>query len=186
MTAAAACLAITALASGLGPRSGASAAVDAMAMDSGSAAVPVGTDALERSKLEKAFAAAFGVPDQVARRVGPERELTRFTPSALIDAPFGRVLVSEGVVLEPRADSMGKLAIVYFEARAGLRPRARFVPAVESGSIGRLDEWRVRTPRGAYPLIEIDPGERCVPPMRIELRPAGPRLLPASAAPGKC
>jgi hypothetical protein len=135
------------------------------------------------SRLDAAFAAAFGAPDSIVRRVGAVHEPTRFTPGALIDAPFGPVLVSGGEVIAPRPDSTGKLAIVYLRSgAAGLEPRRRFVPAIESGSMGRLDDFRVRSDLAPNPVVEVHghgdwQGVRCGWITLLELRPDAPREL---------
>lgn len=132
------------------------------------------TGAHSESDLAAAFAAAFGPGDYALRRLGKDRELIRFTPNLLIEAPFGPVLISEGRVLSPSAASTGNLAIVYLERRAnGYRPRLSFIPAAEAGSLGELDGWRIRADLGPYPVVEVqaDCG------LKLELAPGGPRRL---------
>lgn len=132
------------------------------------------------AQLITAFAAAFGRPEEAVRRVGATNEPTRFRPGLLVKAPFGPVLLSEGQVLGPRSASTGKLAIVYMaSSRQGLRPRARFIPAIESGSMGRLGEWGIRSDFGPYPVVEVQGfaswrGVSCAWTTLLELRPEGP------------
>lgn len=130
--------------------------------------------------LTQAFAAAFAATDSAVRRVGPQAEATRFTPGAIASTPFGSALISEGEVIDPRPHSRGKLAIVYMTpGPLAPRPRSRFVPAVESGSFGRLHDWRLRHDFGPYPVIEVHGqeiarGRRCSWLTLIELRPEAP------------
>ena len=129
--------------------------------------------------LDAAFAAAFGPNDYALRRIGEGQELTRFTPGLLVEAPFGPVLISEGRIISPHAASTGKLAIAYLERRPdGYRARRSFVPAIEGGSLGELDGWRLRA-GGPYPVIELQAD--CASPKQLELRPEGPRPLPFEA-----
>jgi CBS domain-containing protein len=151
---------------------------------SGAASAEPHVHSLEREhQLARAFAAAFGGSDEVIRRVGAMREPTRFRAGLLVSAPFGPVLLSEGEVLAPRAASTGKLAAVYL-ARAGhgFRPQAQYLPAIESGSMGRLAEWSVRTDLGRYPVVEVKGagswrGSTCSWTTLLELTPDGPAEL---------
>ena len=110
-------------------------------------------------------------------------EATRFTPGALVQAPFGPVLISEGEVIAPHAESAGKIAVVYMEAGPGaFRPRRRFIPAIESGSMGRVDEFRVRRDLSSYPVVEVHghgswQGVRCGWITLLELGPDAPHEL---------
>ena len=134
-------------------------------------------------QLAEAFTAAFGGSDEVIRRVGALREPTRFRAGLLVPTSFGPVLLSEGQVLAPRAASTGKLAAVYFaRSTEGLRPQARFLPAIETGSMGRLAEWGVRTDLGRFPVVEVKGagswrGATCNWTTLLELRPEGPAEL---------
>lgn len=131
-------------------------------------------------QLSRAFEIAFGGSDEVIRHVGASGEPTRFRAGALVQAPFGHVLLSEGQVLAPKAASKGKLAAVYLTSSSGgLREQSRFVPAIESGSMGQLGEWRVRSDFGHYPVVEVRAaGTRgeltCSWIILLELRPEGP------------
>ena len=139
---------------------------------------------IEREQqLVSAFAAAFGGSDEVIRRVGAKREPTRFRAGLLVATPFGPVLLSEGQVLAPRAASTGKLAAVYLARSSdGFRPQSLFVPAIESGSMGRLAGWSVRSDFGRYPVVEVRGagywrGSSCSWTTLLELRPEGPAEL---------
>lgn len=138
--------------------------------------------------LVRAFAASFGAPDATVRSGGALNEATRFTPGALLGTSFGPILISEGEVLAPRPHSQGKLAVIYMTADdSGLRPRAAFVPAIESGSFGRLDHWRVRHDLSRFPVIEIrghsaSRGYHCSTISLLELQPDAPVLLATIAA----
>jgi hypothetical protein len=145
----------------------------------------------DQSPLVIAFVAAFGSPNGVLKRVGARNEPTWFTPGAIARAPFGPVLISEGSVVSPDADSTGKLAIVYLEHwPGGLRPRRKFIPAIESGSSGQIYDWRVRSDLGSYPVVEVEghanwEGHACSWTRRLELVPAGPRELDDSGGEAK-
>jgi hypothetical protein len=145
----------------------------------------------DQSPLAIAFVAAFGSPNGALKRVGPRNEPTWFTPGAIVHAPFGPILISEGNVVSPDVDSTGKLAIVYLEHwPAGLRPRRTFIPAIESGSSGQIYDWRVRNDLGSYPVIEVEGNARwddhvCSWTRRLQLAPAGPRELDGAAGEAK-
>jgi hypothetical protein len=147
------------------------------------ATAPVVHSYPHEQQLANAFAAAFGTPDQAIERVGAMREPTRFRPGLLVRAPFGPVLLSEGQVLAPRSASTGKLAAIYMvPSTDGLKPQARFVPALESGSMGRLSQWTVRSDFGRYPVVEVEGfgvsrGLSCAWTTLLELRPTGPAEL---------
>lgn len=134
-------------------------------------------------QLAEAFAAAFGGSDEIIRRVGALREPTRFRAGLLVRTSFGSVLLSEGQVLAPRAASTGKLAAVYLvRTWAGFRLHASFLPAIETGSMGRLAEWGVRTDLGRFPVVEVKGagswrGANCNWTTLLELRPDGPAEL---------
>ncbi|MEO8177064.1 MAG: hypothetical protein ABI626_10460 [Sphingomicrobium sp.] len=131
----------------------------------------------------RAFAAAFSTSDQAIESVGALHEPTRFRPGLLVPAPFGPVLLSEGQVLAPLSDSTGKLAVIYMvHSSDGLKPQARFIPALESGSMGRLSQWTVRSDFGRYPVVEVEglenwQGLSCARTTLLELRPEGPAEL---------
>jgi hypothetical protein len=137
----------------------------------------------DQSLLITAFAAAFGSPNGVLKRVGPRDEATWFTPGTMVQASFGSVLISEGSVVSPDVESMGKLAVVYFETRRGrLVPRRNFIPAIESGSSGQIYDWRVRSDLGDYPVVEVEGragwGDRaCGWTTLLQLTPEGPHEI---------
>lgn len=134
----------------------------------------------DQAPLVTAFAATLGSPTGVMRRVGASQEATWFTPAALIPAPFGPILISEGEVVEPHEDSTGKLAIAYLTgAGTQLRPRAIFIPAIESGSLGRIHDWHVRSDLGRYPVLQVEgegdwTGHSCSWVTLLELQPERP------------
>ena len=110
----------------------------------------------DQSPMVIAFASTMGSPTGVLKRIGTSGETAWFTPAALVRAPFGTVLVSEGEVVAPRRESTGKLAITYLTGSGSdMRPRANFLPAIESGSLGRIDQWNVRGDLGPFPVIEV-------------------------------
>ena len=92
-------------------------------------------------QLSSAFRAAFGKSNSVVlKRQGQMEETVRYTPGALVQAPFGPVLLSVGKVLEPAHASSGKLAAIYLKrGPRGFRVVKRFVPATESGSFGTIE-----------------------------------------------
>src|ERR1044072_5899274 len=63
-----------------------------------------------------AFRAAFGKGDSVLlKKQGQLKEDVKYTPGALVQAPFGPVLLSPGEVQTPSHANSGKLAIVYLK-----------------------------------------------------------------------
>jgi hypothetical protein len=151
--------------------------------DEPSAAAPPVHSLEGEQQLALAFTAAFGGSDEVIRSVGTMHEPTRFRAGVLVATSFGPVLLSEGQVLAPRAASTGKLAAFYLARTSdGFRPLARFLPAIESGSMGRLTDWSVRTDLGRYPVVEVhgagsSRGSACSWTTLLELTPEGPAEL---------
>ncbi|MEO6256166.1 MAG: hypothetical protein ABIO69_05095, partial [Sphingomicrobium sp.] len=154
-----------------------------IAWDEPSPVTPSGQAVGRDGEVARAFAAAFGTSDQAIESVGALHEPTRFRPGLLVPAPFGPVLLSEGQVLAPLSDSTGKLAAIYMmPSSGGLMPQARFIPALESGSMGRLSQWTVRSDFGRYPVVEVEgleswQGVSCARTTLLELRPDGPAEL---------
>jgi hypothetical protein len=131
-----------------------------------------------------AFRAAFGKSGSVIfKRQGEMKESVRYTPGALIEAPFGPVLLSPGTVLEPAHASSGKLAAIYMKRTPkGFAVVKRFVPATESGSFGTLESWRVNRAFGALPVATVSgggtwQGYTCSVTTLLELAPQGPHEL---------
>ena len=134
-------------------------------------------------KLNEAFKAAFGSYDSayVERRLddGRVEEIT-FTPDRIVQAPFGPVLLSEGVVSNGGHPSAGKVAVHYLRPRGkGFQVKRAFVPAVEVGSMGQFGDMEVRLDFGKYPMLLTDGGfsnmgVTCGSLVLTELRPERP------------
>jgi hypothetical protein len=135
-------------------------------------------------QLSSAFRAAFGKTGSVTfKRQGQMEETVKYTPGALVQAPFGPVLLSVGKVLEPAHASSGKLAAVYLKRTPrGFRVLKRFVPATESGSFGTIEDWKVSRAYGKLPVVEVSgggtwQGYTCSVTTLLELAPGTPREL---------
>jgi hypothetical protein len=131
-----------------------------------------------------AFRAAFGRNGSVVlKHQGQMRESVKYTPGALVQAPFGPVLLSEGKVIEPAHASSGKLAAIYMKRTPrGFAVRKRFVPATESGSFGTIEDWKVNRAYGKLPVVEVSgggtwQGYTCSVTTLLELAPDKPREL---------
>jgi hypothetical protein len=131
-----------------------------------------------------AFRTAFGKSGSVIlKRQGEMSESVRYKPGALVMAPFGPVLISEGKVIEPAHASSGKIAAIYMKRT----PRSfavvkRFVPATESGSFGTVESWRVSRAYGPLPIVAVSgsgtwQGYTCSVTTLLELAPDKPREL---------
>ncbi|MBV8909052.1 MAG: hypothetical protein JOZ20_08640 [Sphingomonas sp.] len=107
-----------------------------------------------------AFVAAFGKSGSVIlKRQGEYKETVKYTPGALVEAPFGPVLVSIGEVVDGSHASSGKVAAVYMRRSGqGLAVAKRFVPAMETGSFGSIGKWRVSRAYGSLPVVEVEGG----------------------------
>jgi hypothetical protein len=131
-----------------------------------------------------AFRAAFGKNGSVIlKRQGQMSESVRYRPGAVVEAPFGSVLISEGKVIEPAHASSGKIAAVYLKRLPkGFAVAKRFVPAMESGSFGTLESWRVSRAYGTLPVVAVSgggtwQGYTCSVTTLLELAPDKPREL---------
>jgi hypothetical protein len=137
-------------------------------------------------QLASAFRTAFGKGASVVLKdQGPLRENVKYTPGELVDTSFGPVLLSPGEVLEPTHANWGKLAIIYLQpAGKGFTVVRRFVPAVQTGSFGKIVDWNVSRSMGALPIVTVNgagnwQGYACSTATLIELTPAGPLQLAA-------
>jgi hypothetical protein len=135
-------------------------------------------------QLSSAFRAAFGKSNSVVlKRQGQMEETVKYTPGALVQAPFGPVLISPGKVLEPAHASSGKVAAIYLKrTQHGFAVRKRFVPATESGSFGTIEDWKVSRAYGPLPVVEVSgggtwQGYTCSVTTLLELAPDKPREL---------
>jgi hypothetical protein len=131
-----------------------------------------------------AFRAAFGKSGSIIlKRQGEMSESVRYKPGALVDAPFGPVLISEGKVIEPAHASSGKISAIYLKrAPKGFAVVKRFVPAAESGSFGILEGWAISHAYGPLPVVAVSgggtwQGYTCGVTTLLELAPDKPREL---------
>lgn len=131
-----------------------------------------------------AFRAAFGKGDAVVlKKQGQLKEDVRYTPGALVDAPFGPVLLSPGEVQEASHANSGKLAIVYLkQSDKGFDVVKKFLPATETGSFGKIVDWSVSKSFGDNPVVSVNgagnwQGKACSTTTLVELTPEGPRQL---------
>ena len=117
-----------------------------------------------REQLARAFEAAFGERGTVIVPVGEEGrssfvEQVEFAPGKLIWPPFGPVLVSEGEVVQGAHASSGKLAVHYLDGSHGaFRVTRSVVPAVETGSFGRVGDWRISDDFIQHPVLVAEGG----------------------------
>jgi hypothetical protein len=131
-----------------------------------------------------AFHAAFGKGDSVLlKKQGQLKENVKYTPGALVEAPFGPVLLSPGEVQEASHANSGKLAIVYLKKTdKGFEVVKKFVPAAETGSFGKIVDWSVSKSFGDNPVVSVNgggnwQGYQCSTTTLVELTPDGPRQL---------
>ena len=131
-----------------------------------------------------AFHAAFGKGDAIVlKKQGQLKEDVRYTPGALVQAPFGPVLLSPGEVQDASHLNSGKLAIVYLrQSENGFDVVKKFVPATETGSFGKIVDWSVSKSFGDNPVVTVNgagnwEGRSCSTTTLVELRPEGPRQL---------
>ena len=134
--------------------------------------------------VEAAFHSAFGSAGSVTlKKQGQLKEDVKYTPGELVQAPFGTVLLSPGEVLEPSHVNSGKLAIVYLKpAEKGFEVEKKAVPAVETGSFGKIVDWSVSNSFGDLPIVTVNgagnwQGYACSTATLVELRPEGPKEL---------
>ena len=131
-----------------------------------------------------AFYAAFGKGDAVLlKKQGQLKEDVRYTPGALVQAPFGPVLLSPGEVQDASHANSGKLAIIYLrQSDNGFEVVKKFVPATETGSFGKIVDWSVSKSFGDNPVVTVNgagnwEGRSCSTTTLVELTPEGPRQL---------
>jgi hypothetical protein len=131
-----------------------------------------------------AFRIAFGKSDSVLlKKQGQLKEDVKYTPGALVEAPFGPVLLSPGEVQEPSHVNSGKLAIIYLkQSDKGFEVVKKFVPATETGSFGKIVDWSVSKSFGDNPVVSVNgggnwQGYQCSTTTLVELTPEGPRQL---------
>lgn len=135
-------------------------------------------------QLAAAFRTAFGKSGSVILKdQGPLRENVKYTPGELVDTGFGPVLLSPGEVLDATHANWGKLAVIYLKPSAkGFAVVQRLVPAVQTGSFGKIVDWNVSRTMGALPIVTVNgagnwQGYACSTATLLELTPAGPLQL---------
>lgn len=136
-----------------------------------------------REQLARAFAAAFGRREAARVPVTGENadggEQVEFRPGILLWTDFGPALVSEGEVIDAAHVSSGKIAIHYLQPAADTFQVARsFVPAVETGSFGRVGSWRISDAFSSHPVLYAEgggtwQGHSCSYATLTELTPGG-------------
>lgn len=131
-----------------------------------------------------AFRVAFGKSGSVIlKRQGEYQETVKYTPGALVEAPFGPVLLGIGEVVDGSHASSGRVAAIYFRRDSrGFAVEKRFVPAMETGSFGSIGRWRVSRAYGPLPVVEVEgggtwQGYTCSVTTLLELAPDRPREL---------
>ena len=135
-------------------------------------------------QVDTAFHAAFGKNGSVLlKKQGHLNENVKYTPGDLVQAPFGPVLLSPGEVVGASHANSGKLAIFYLKPTAkGFDVDRRFVPALETGSFGKIVDFSVSRSFGDLPIVTVNgagnwQGYSCSTTTLIELAPDGPRHL---------
>ena len=134
--------------------------------------------------INAAFRAAFGKGDSVIlKKQGRLKEDVKYTPGELVDAPFGKVLLSPGEVQDGKHENAGKLAIFYLKpSDKGFEIEKKFIPAAEAGSFGKIVDWSVNNSFGNLPVVTVNgagnwQGLSCSTATLVELTPYGPRHL---------
>jgi len=152
------------------------AAIAAMLMPAAASATP---------ELDAAFRAAFGTAESatIVSTATDIRETVRYVPGQLLTTTFGPVLVSIGEVTNASHASAGKVAVVYLTTTPREYAVARrFVPAIETGSFGKIADWGVSRAFGPFPVVAVEgggtfQGYTCSVLTLLELVPEGPREL---------
>jgi hypothetical protein len=135
--------------------------------------------------LGQAFRAAFGKSGvaTIVSTSGDIRETVKYVPGALVDAPFGPILVAPGEVIDAAHASSGKIAAVYLRKTAkGYGVARRYVPAMETGSFGKIASWSMSNAFGPFPVVMVEgggtwQGYTCSVTTLLELAPDGPHEL---------
>lgn len=132
-----------------------------------------------------AFEAAFGKGGSavIVSTSSDIDERVRYRPGSLVETSFGPVLVAPGEVLEAAHASAGKVAAIYMKRTPrGYAVARRFVPAMETGSFGKIAGWSVSKAYGPDPVVVVEgggifQGYLCSVATLLELAPGGPREL---------
>ena len=137
-----------------------------------------------KKPINAAFEAAFGTAGSaILKKQGHLKENVKYTPGELVDAPFGKVLLSPGEVEDAKHENAGKLAIFYLKpSDKGFQVEKRFLPATETGSFGKIVDWSVNSSFGSLPVVTVNgagnwQGLSCSTATLVELTPEGPRQL---------
>jgi hypothetical protein len=112
-------------------------------------------------QLAAAFRAAFGRSSSaIVRLTGDEMtEQVKFKPGALVQTPFGPALLAPGEVVDAAHVSSGKMGVFYLKRTPnGFAVTKRFVPAMQTGSFGSLESWRVSRAFGPLPVVTVSGG----------------------------
>ena len=136
-------------------------------------------------QLAAAFRASFGRSGSaVVKLTGDEMtEQVKFKPGALVQTPFGPALIAPGEVVDAAHVSAGKMGVVYLRRTPrGFAVTKRFVPAMQTGSFGALESWRVSRAYGPLPVVTVSgggtwQGYTCSVTTLLELAPDKPREL---------
>jgi hypothetical protein len=144
----------------------------------------------QKRQLALAFRAAFGKPQSSVLTIRPDEasgddftEQVEFSPGQLIWADFGPILVSEGEVQDAAHVSTGKLAVAYMNPSGeGFSTGRKWVPAVSTGSFGKVGEWHVSNQIGEHPVLAAEgggtwQGYSCSWTTLVALTPDGPTQL---------
>lgn len=136
-------------------------------------------------QLAAAFRAAFGRSGSaIVKLTGDEMtEQVKFKPGALVQTPFGPALLAPGEVVDAAHVSAGKMGVVYLRrAPKGYAVTKRFVPAMQTGSFGTLESWKVSRAYGPLPVVTVSgggtwQGYTCSVTTLLELAPDKPKEL---------
>ncbi len=132
----------------------------------------------QEEQAARAFEAAFG--QRGSATVTIDGDQVRFEPQRLLWMPPGAVLISEGEAPDAPHASGGHIAIHYLRpAGDRFEVTRRFVPAVTTGSSGKLGEWSVSSRFGERPVITAAgggtfQGYSCTVLTLTEVGPSGP------------
>lgn len=145
------------------------------------AAVALGGAGEVEARLSQAFLAAFGT-------TGPEfttedGTVLHFTPGALVQAPFGLVLLSPATAEMPSPLTFGALGVHYLTAQGkGLRVTGSWPDAVGGGTMGNPPDWQIDDRLARWPVViaktlEGNQGIFSEYTQLVELSPQGPHVL---------
>ena len=133
------------------------------------------------ARLAQAFLAVFGT-------TGPEftaedGTVLHFTPGALVQAPFGLVMLTPATADMPSPMTVGALGVHYLApAGDGLRLTGSWPDAIGGGTMGNPPDWVVDDTLARWPVViartlEGNQGIFSEYTQLVELSPQGPHLL---------